>query len=62
MSELVEQEVHQMNLELCSDHFPDWLPSLEGLNKDPSLWLGGARPASNHLLSNYMSLTNSKIL
>jgi hypothetical protein len=33
--------------------------SARGLNKDPTVWLDGARPIPNYQLSNYMSLTNS---
>jgi hypothetical protein len=31
-------------LVLCSDHFPADFASLGILNKDPSVWLDGARP------------------
>ncbi len=32
-----------------------------GVNKDPTVWLVGARPPPMYVFKNYMSLTNSKI-
>ncbi len=61
MSKLVKFLSLSNLLELCSDHFPSWLCKLRGVNKDPTVWLDGARPPPMYNFKNNMSLTNSKI-
>jgi hypothetical protein len=49
-----------VKLELCSDHFPSWLHQPEGINKDPTVWLDGARPPPKYVFKNNVILANSK--
>jgi len=46
---------------LCSQHFPNGLCQSEGVGKDHTVCLGGARPLRNYKLSNHMSSTKLKI-
>ncbi len=45
---------------LLGVHFTGWLCVPSDLNKDPTVWLDGARTPSNDQLSTYKILTNSK--
>jgi hypothetical protein len=45
----------------ATDHFPCWLHQPEGINKDLTVWLDGARPPSKYVLKNKVNSTNSKI-
>ncbi len=40
--------------ELCSDHFPGWLCWPGGINKDPTVWLDGARPPPEHIFKDQL--------
>jgi hypothetical protein len=48
-------------LEQGSDHFCCRLCLPGSINKDPTVWLDGARPPSKYIFKNNLSLTNSKI-
>jgi hypothetical protein len=61
MSELVEFLSLSNPLELCSDHFPNWLYQQGGIYKDPTVWIDGASPPQKHIFKNNMNLANSKI-
>jgi hypothetical protein len=45
-------------LELCSGHFITWLYQPEGIIKDPTVWLVGARPQPKLIFKNNMNLKN----
>jgi len=51
ISELVKFGIYQMDLELGSVHFPSRLCWPWGLNKDPTIWIDGARPPPYYKLS-----------
>jgi hypothetical protein len=61
MPELVEFVSLSKQLELRSDHFPGQRSQPRGINKDPTVWLDGARAPLKHIFKNNMSSTNSKI-
>ncbi len=61
MSKLVEFSSLSNLLHLCSDHFPGQLCRPGGINKDPTIWLDGARPPPRYISKNNISLTNWKI-
>ncbi len=46
---ILAEQVNFLNLskllELCSNHFPNWLCQPDCINKDPTIWIDGARPA-----------------
>ncbi len=46
------------SLELCTYHFPGWLRWPGGINKDPTVWVDGARPPNKYVFKNNISLTN----
>ena len=48
-------------LEICSDHFTRWLCLPVGINKDPAVWINGARLPHKCIFKNNTSLMNSKI-
>ncbi len=43
----------------CSVHFPSCLCRQRGTNKDPSVWLDGARPLPKYIYINNIISTNS---
>ncbi len=61
MTELVEFLRWSNPLELCLDHFPGQLSSPGCINKDPTVWLDGARPPPKYIFKIKMSLKNSKV-
>jgi hypothetical protein len=48
-------------LELFQDYFSIQLCFSGGINKDPTVWPGGARPPTKFVSKNNMISTNSKI-
>jgi hypothetical protein len=54
---LVKLIDHQMDSELCLDHFPANFISQKGLNKDLTDWLGGARAPTNYQLKAIVSIS-----
>ncbi len=58
MSDLEKLSSLSNLLELCSDHFPGQLCQPGDINKDPTVWLDGARPPPKYIKN--MSSTNSK--
>ncbi len=61
MTELVEFLSLSNPLEVCLDHFTGQLSSSGCINKDPTVWLDGARPPPKYILKIKMSLKKSKV-
>ncbi len=60
MSELLKFLSLSNPSDLCSDLFIAKLCRPGVINKDPTVWLNGARPHPKYVYKNKMSLTNSK--
>ncbi len=61
MSKLVKFSSLSNLLKLCSNHILTWLCWPRGINKNPTVWLYGARQPPENIFKNNTSLKNSKI-
>jgi hypothetical protein len=56
MPDMVESGVHRLYSELCSDHFHCQFCQRGGLNKDPTVWLDGARITPNYHIHHFVNM------